>query len=96
MIHALSLSLSLSFIVNAGESEDYTSVSAIGTFYPSSVSNMTIEFCVNINITDDSTGEPNERFTLLVEAVEPQGRVMIRNGRITIIIRDDECKLDAW
>ena len=55
---------------------------------------MTIEFCVNINITDDSTGEPNERFTLLVEAIEPRGRVTIRNGRITIIIRDNERKLN--
>ena len=51
---------------------------------------------MNINITDDSTGEPNEQFILLVEAAEPRERVMIRNGRITITIRDDECKLDAW
>ena len=54
-----------------------------------------IESCIVINITDDTTGEPNERFTVLVVGVDPSGRLSIVNGRITIIIQDNECKLNC-
>ena len=54
-----------------------------------------VEPCIDISITDDTTGEPDEQFTVLVEGVDPSGRLLIVNGRITIIIRDNECKLNC-
>lgn len=69
------------------------------TFNSSSVMQMhnmaIIRSCIVINITDDTTGEPNERFTVLVVGVDPNERLMIVNGRITVIIRDNECKLNC-
>lgn len=71
----------------------------IETFNPSSVAQMhnmsIVESCINISITDDTTGEPDEWFTVRVEGVDPSGRLTIVNGTITIIIRDNECKLNC-
>ena len=77
----------------AGEGTDYTAVSMTATFDPSSVSmSSTVMACVNINITDDSTGEPLKQFSLVVEPVDPSGRIKIKNGTIAIIIQDNECE----
>ena len=69
------------------------------TFNSSSVSqihNMSIiRSCIVVNITDDTIGEPNERFTVQVVGVDPSERLMIVNGMITIIIRDNESKLNC-
>ena len=74
----------------AGDNDDYTA----GTMTAPSLVSMssTVMACVNISITDDSTGEPFEQFSVMVEAVDP--RITIINGTITIIIQDNESKLN--
>ena len=73
-------------------------MSVMEAFNSSSVSqihNMSIiRSCIVVNITDDSTGEPNEQFTVLVAGIDPSERLMIVNERITVIIQDNESKLN--
>ena len=76
----------------ADESADYTAVNMTATFDSSSIHNSTVMTCVNISIINDATGEPFEQFTVVVEALDPSGRITIRNGMIIIVIRDNERK----
>ena len=79
------------------EDEDYAAISETATFDPSSVfsNSSTVEVCIDIIITDDSIGEPEEQFSVVVEPSDPSQRITVVNGRIPVIIRDNESKLNC-
>ena len=83
-------------MVFAGEGEDYTAASTITSFNRSSVINSIVEACISIIIMDDDMGEPFEQFTVVVEPHDPTERVTVINGRISIIIQDNESKFNQY
>ena len=59
-------------------------------FTPEMVVNSFVEICLDVNITDDSFGEPFECFFVVVES--QNRRVIINDGLIKVTIQDNECE----
>ena len=75
------------FLLHSVAPNDYTAINSQPVTFSSAPSQM----CVSINIIDDPTIEPNERFTVMLESTDPAVQLMSTTATITIL---DSCEYD--
>lgn len=62
--------------------------------FTASTSTSPIMICFSLSVVDDDRGEPLEHFAVFIEPHNPRERLTVRNGRINVTIRDNECELN--
>ena len=77
----------MSTIFVAGEDGDYEHINTIVTFEEEEM-----EIRKRVRILDNQVLEPNETFSVVIEAVPGRFPVAVMNSRATVEIEDDDCE----